>query len=331
MGIEPLVQKNVNILCEQLANYKTTGKAVNLVQAYSAFAGDIVTQYAFGFSNDYLKTKNFEGSLHAAFMAGSAFSHVALQFPWVHPFLNLLPDNWNKKMNPALSQLLVLQRVSFHDSTSSDPKTNNIQDLLDLIARITSEVKAGAKPPEQTTIFHSVLESDLPDSEKKPSRLSEEAQLVVGAGIETTSWALCNATFYILEDPAVYKKLHDELVAAIPDPDASDAFDYLKLEGLPYLRGCVKEGIRLSLGLTGRNARVINETYYYKDWTIPPLTPISMSASDVHLNEYCYPEPTKFKPERWSDGAMSKAPDGSPLERYFIPFGKGSRMCLGYK
>ena len=331
MGIEPLVHRNVSLLIERLSEYKETGRSVDMVQAYSAFAGDVVTQYAFGMSQDWLKTDDFKGSLHSAFMAGSEFSHVALQFPWIHLFLNLLPDKWNSGMNPALAQLLVLQRVSFHNVASSELRTYKAQDLVGLIARITKEVKERSKPSGEVTIFHSVLESDLPDEEKKPSRLSEEAQLVIGAGIETTSWALCNATFYVLEDTAVLKKLQDELVAAIPDPLAPDAFNYLKLESLPYLRGCVREGIRLSLGLTGRNARVISEPYVYKNWVIPPRTPISMSVSDVHLNEYCFPEPTKFKPERWADGAMSKAPDGNPLERYFVAFGKGSRMCLGYK
>ena len=207
----------------------------------------------------------------------------------------------------------------------------SLQDLVGLIARITKEVREQSKPSDDVTIFHSVLQSDLPDHEKRPERLSEEAQLVIGAGIETTSWALCNATYYVLEDPSVLKKLQAELDAAIPDPTAADAFSYLKLESLPYLRGVVREGIRLSLGLTGRNARVLTEPYYYKGWDIPARTPISMSVSDVHLNEYCFPDAIKFKPERWVDGAQSKAPDGSPLERYFVAFGKGSRMCLGYK
>jgi hypothetical protein len=37
-----------------------------------------------------------------------------------------------------------------------------------------------------------------------------------------------------------------------------------------------------------------------------------------------FPEPNKFDPERWIRG-------GEELERYCVPFGKGSRRCIGMR
>ena len=103
----------------------------------------------------------------------------------------------------------------------------------------------GEKLPEHPTIFHTLLgDKNLPESEKTNLRFAEEAQLLLGAGIETTSWSLCQTFYYLLSQPEVLSKLKAELYEAIPNAAQLDAFDYVKLETLPYLRGCIKEGIR---------------------------------------------------------------------------------------
>lgn len=104
----------------------------------------------------------------------------------------------------------------------------------------------------------------------------------------------------------------------------------MPFETLPYLRGCIKEGIRLSLSVSARNPRVLNEPLMWREWVIPAGTPISMTIADVYLNDDYFPEATTFKPERWL-GDAPKAPDGNPLEKYFVAFGKGPRSCLGIK
>jgi len=54
-----------------------------------------------------------------------------------------------------------------------------------------------------------------------------------------------------------------------------------------------------------------------------------MTITDVHFDEKIYPKPKEFIPERWLDDP--KAPDGKSLDRYFVAFGKGPRLCLGIK
>lgn len=199
-----------------------------------------------------------------------------------------------------------------------------------VVARIGDEVKRNLKSPEHPTIFHSVLASRLPDSEKHPRRLGEEAQTILAAGTETTAWALSNVTFYVLSDTKISSTLKAELLEAIPDISAPDAFDYQKLERLPYLRGCIKEGIRLSGVVTARNPRQIPEPLEYKGWKIPPHTPVSMSIGNTHFNEAYFPEPRKFIPERWLEAEPT--PHGwraGQLDKYFVAFGRGPRSCLG--
>lgn len=203
------------------------------------------------------------------------------------------------------------------------------KDLRNIIDRIRKEQDQPDKQPEHQTLFHELLQSSLSTEEKSDRRLADEAQTVIGAGLMTTAWALTNACFYLAETPRLQRTLQAELRAAIPDVNAPDAFSFNKLEQLPYLRGCVREGIRFAHALSGRGPRVFNSPLEYDRWTIPAKTPISMTIKDLHWDETFYPTPDEFVPERWLDNP--KAPDGSSLDRYFMGFGKGPRICLGLK
>ena len=169
----------------------------------------------------------------------------------------------------------------------------------------------------------------FPAEEKAPRRLADEFQTVIGAGLVTTAWALTVAIYYLQVNPPILEKLRAELFAAVPDLSGPDALAYQKLESLPYLRGCVREGIRLSHGVSCRMPRLIDTPVAYGDWIIPPGTPTSMTILDVQFNETLYPKPYDFVPERWIGNP--KALDGESMEKYWVAFGKGPRNCLGIK
>lgn len=173
------------------------------------------------------------------------------------------------------------------------------------------------------------MESDLPPQEKLPPRLADEVMTVIGAGLVTTAWALTVAVYYLQENPSILEKLRAELLEAVPDLSAPNAFAYQKLEKLQYLCACVKEAIRLSYGVSCRLPRILDTPVECGDWVIPPGTPISMTIQDMSYNEILYPNPNDYVPERWLNNP--KAPDGESLEKYFVLFGKGPRMCLGIK
>lgn len=56
---------------------------------------------------------------------------------------------------------------------------------------------------------------------------------------------------------------------------------------------------------------------------LPPGTIVSMCCYYIDLNPDIYPEPSRFWPERWLVNP--------PPEKWFTPFSKGSRSCIGIK
>ncbi len=175
------------------------------------------------------------------------------------------------------------------------------------------------------TLFHEILFSQLPESDKSVSRLKDEAAIVVAAGTLTTSWALSVATYHLLADPEILTKLKIALKSAVPNRDVQP-IPLIDLENCQYLVAVTKEAIRLSYGVASRLQRISpDKEMIFRDqkkkWIIPPGTPVSMTSVLVHQDPSIFPDPHSFRPERWIENPR--------LDRFLVSFSKGSRQCLG--
>jgi cytochrome P450 len=121
-----------------------------------------------------------------------------------------------------------------------------------------------------------------------------------------------------MHQPECMAKLRAEL-QTVPE-DAS----WTQLEKLPYLTGVIFEGLRLAMGVTARLARIApDESLTYKQYIIPPGTPMSSTTLCIHTNETIFPDPWAFKPERWF------GKEGTERRKYLMSFNKGARQCIG--
>lgn len=134
-------------------------------------------------------------------------------------------------------------------------------------------------------------------------------------------------SFYVVNSPSIHRQLRHELIATLPQKDV--AFQWSEVEGLPYLNACIREGLRFSHGVSTRSVRLWDKPIQYQGWKIPARTPVGLTIVDHNQNEDIFPHPEVYDPERWlvkEDGSwkLNKA-----MDRWFFPFGKGSRSCLG--
>ncbi|KAF4913756.1 Cytochrome P450 monooxygenase sdnE [Colletotrichum fructicola] len=87
----------------------------------------------------------------------------------------------------------------------------------------------------------------------------------------------------------------------------------------------IREGLRLSYGVTTRLPRIAHQDIQYGEHVIPAGTPVSETPYFVLMHPTIFPEPQTFKPERWLEAERR----GKRLDKYLVSFGKGSRQCLG--
>lgn len=152
--------------------------------------------------------------------------------------------------------------------------------------------------------------------------LTDEMFTILTAAAETTGHAMTMITYYTLSNPAVYQTLVSELQTAFFH---KTNLEYAMLEKLPFLTAVIKEGLRLSYSTPGRLPRVIETPdAIFNGYKVPKGTTVGMSIWMMHRNLELYPEPENFIPDRWLDQEKSKM-----LDKYFVPFSKGSRQCVG--
>ncbi|KAF2014472.1 cytochrome P450 [Aaosphaeria arxii CBS 175.79] len=301
-----ILERHIDTFATRINEFEARKEPLNLSHAFPALTGDIIMDYFFGFNYAQLKNPEFE-SFHEAFSKIGATGHLATQFPAILPLMNAIPDSITEWLQPAAKPLLKFKRDQW-DVVGRTLKGENVK---------TNDAKK--------TIFQEILTSRLPDEDKSHRRLADEAQIVVGGGVETTAFTLSIASFHIINTPRIYERLHADLVAAFPNRAAP--LDLVKLESLPYLKACIMEAARMSYGLSARNPRTHDKPFTYGGYVIPAGTSVGMTISEVSHDESIFPDSRAYIPERWLDEPKTR--DGVPLDKFMVSFGRGTRSCLG--
>ena len=136
------------------------------------------------------------------------------------------------------------------------------------------------------------------------AEVRDELLTMLVAGHETTATALAWAFDLILHTPRVRDRL-------LGDP-----------EDTAYLDAVVKETLRLRPVIPGIGRVVRGGPFELGGHEIPDGAEINPSIAVVHRRPDRYPEPHAFRPERVLG-------DGAPDTYTWIPFGGGTRRCIG--
>jgi cytochrome P450 len=151
------------------------------------------------------------------------------------------------------------------------------------------------------------------------TQLRDEAVTMLLAGHETTAIALSFAIYALSENPEIAQRLRDELDTKV----SSRRLTLADLNALPYLDAVSKETLRLYPPAWAIGREVVTP-FELGGYTLNPGAQIIMSPYTTQRDGRIFPEPERFKPERWLDGST----DDLPKFAYF-PFGGGARVCIG--
>lgn len=151
-----------------------------------------------------------------------------------------------------------------------------------------------------------------------PSETRAQCKDLIFAGTDSTAMNLATILFHLSSSPSVLSRLRSEIDRSPPDADP---------QALPYLRGVVREGLRLAMANPSRLPRVVPPTgWTFGDCTIAAGTVVGCSAYELHFNPDTFPEPRLFRPERWTETKDERRLE--VMNREFIPFGLGPRQCI---
>ncbi|KAK2607595.1 hypothetical protein N8I77_006258 [Diaporthe amygdali] len=348
ISYEWVIQKEIRLLEEKLLAVGNTTTPLRLDHAFAAFAGDIIGELACGKNPQLMNGQYFTPE----WQVPDKLLRIDLT-KRPKSLLQLIPIKLLKALSPKTASFSIMAVVShdpLHHCFNHELLTPICKLGVTQIEKIKKEVALQAKDQaeESQSVFHSLLRSDMPPAELSDMRLSADAMALLAAGTATTSSVLTLISFYIISESRIRNRLRDELGVAMAGVPPGKLLQWTRLEKIPYLNACIKEGVRWvplfptdiqrrgkmctdpqanRIGRTfRRNGRISpDQELQYKGYTIPKNTLVSMSLSLQHVDPAVFPEPNRFRPERWLGEYDPRMDD------YMQPFSKGSRDCLGKK
>jgi cytochrome P450 len=167
------------------------------------------------------------------------------------------------------------------------------------------ESRADPQLDEREDILSLLLQARYEDGEPMAdSELRDELMTLLVAGHETTATSLAWTLERLARHPEKLERLRAEVEAGEDD----------------YLDAVVKETLRLRPVLPVVVRRLTEDTEV-AGWRLPAGTKVAPCIHLMHRREDVYPEPRRFRPERFLE---------QPAGTYtWIPFGGGVRRCLG--
>jgi cytochrome P450 len=85
---EPFLKGRVELMCKRLSVAKESGEVLNLIDVFSAFTGDAIMEYCFGFYDNQLESPGFKANPHQALVNPTSFGSLTVQFPLINPVSN---------------------------------------------------------------------------------------------------------------------------------------------------------------------------------------------------------------------------------------------------
>lgn len=277
--LEDKVRSKIDLMCERLRERATSGEVVNIGGAFTAVTLDVISEYCYDESYNALDTPDLGVKWNK--VMGGIFESVPVtkHFPVVGALMQALPPSVIKLLNPDLELFMTTKAMTDNQSKKVWEEVQNKKEK-------SSTTEAQGRP---RTIFHGIMESSLPVTEKSVERLCDEAFVLVVAGGETTARVSTVILVGLLKKPDLFARLRRDIDAATKDgfPDGQ------RLEGIAFMKAVVQEGVRMAAPVTNRPIQVApNEDLECHDWILPrgvSATSSSHFAEGFSLMTRCRP------------------------------------------
>ncbi|BES87461.1 cytochrome P450 [Nesidiocoris tenuis] len=289
---------------------------VNLRETFARFTTDVITSCAFGIENNAIDDPNNEFR-----KIGKQFFHASklnsqllvarMSIPKILAWLKI------KTIDQNITDFFVdVVKQTFHHRISTNYVRNDFVQLL-LELREKGEVKT------EELFSDKSKQSNGEAGNEEVLELNDAlltAQLFVFfiAGFETTASGMLATCYFLARNPECQQKARDEARKVF---EKNGGCDYDSLKDLSYLQNCINESLRL-LPSVSMNFRVATKDYQFPNGIrIEKGTNVVLPTISLHYDPNYFPEPFKFKPERFEGQG--------PIKGSYAPFGDGPRICIG--
>ncbi|PVD38386.1 hypothetical protein C0Q70_01000 [Pomacea canaliculata] len=305
LEMEYYIQRCCIQLTKNIEETILRGEKIDVKRVYGGYTMDVIAGTAFGVEVNSQKDLDQPfirdaGSLLAAITTDEGFLlTLSKSVPLLIPFIQFLVK---KFFQPS-----------------------GLKSFTGVVHRIIEERKLEGninRKPDFLQLLLSCEEKQTSDGEQMNvlSRTEVVAQAVAFfvVGYETTASTLQFMAYLLALHPEVQEKVVREIKEQLGDEIPT----HEGVTKLKYLDSVIHETLRM-YPPGGSADRVASEEVTIKGITIPKGAAVMIPITNVMKDPEYFPEPDKFKPERFYEGSVD------PIS--FLAFGYGPRLCIGMR
>ncbi|PAA89612.1 hypothetical protein BOX15_Mlig026100g2 [Macrostomum lignano] len=308
-GGEEIILREAGELCEAIDS-TPAGQALSTTDLLSPAVSNVICQLVFGartatedprfpkLLDMFQSLTQRRAARHMNIMLGANYKYFE-QFSFLAKLMLLRPER--RRVIQLSRQLLQFCKEQVAKHKGDADMQSEPRDYID------------AHLQHQTNLESDRIFNDL--------RLAMAIRDLFVAGTDTTSNTLRWGILYMIENPDVAEKVFEEIRVNV----GTERMPTMKDKGsLHYTVAVLEEVQRLGTLVPMGVAHRCVEDSVICGYRIPADSVVVPNIYGIHRDPRVFPEPEKFKPERYLDAEGRFSPNES-----VVPFGSGKRACLG--
>ncbi|KAJ4019736.1 hypothetical protein NW766_003494 [Fusarium irregulare] len=289
---EVTIRRLAELAVSKIKKEAQDGRA-DVYKWWRCLAVDVISEMAVGKSFELLESGGQDLPVFKAL--GNAGPSVILQVMLPSSLLALTkwsPITWLRDVGQVTE--IIFNRVSTALNEVLSPSCGP-----SMVRHILSEAELSKRP---------VLSDD---------ELGSEVAMMLVAGSDSTAATLTYATWEIIRDPDLRRKIEDEVAGLREDFTSKD------LEALPLLSSALEEALRMYNPAAALVERIVPPAgISVHGWDLPGGTMVYTTGWLVSRLEDIFPSPDVFDATRFTNPSHEQS-------RAHVPFSIGARSCIG--
>lgn len=110
-AVEPKIRRSLKKLLSRMEQASKTGEIMPMMYVMKAATSDIITDYAFGRSTNFMDHEDYNMSFFQGIELTFLVSPALMHFPWLGPLMEALPLPLVRKIMPGVGDMYKLREV----------------------------------------------------------------------------------------------------------------------------------------------------------------------------------------------------------------------------
>ncbi|KXJ87349.1 cytochrome P450 [Microdochium bolleyi] len=311
---EAFVDNCANLLKARLQEVSSSGKPVDMCHWFQCYAFDVIAIITFGKRLGFLDRGEDVHNMISAIDEILNYTSLMGLFPGLHQFMVPLGKLLAGSKGTGRSHLMkfMSERLLEASTESEKPMSTDGNDSPQTLTQLSKFLAKHSADPDNFTKLH----------------VQSGCFTNLVAGSDTTSISLSSALYHLLKRPETMARLRAEIDDATSRGELAENPTYKQSQQMPYLQAVIKEALRMHPATGLPLEREIPEGgATIAGRFFPQGTIVGVNTWVAHYDQSVFGQDAdNFVPERWLQDDTEKI---ARMNRFWMPFGLGSRTCIG--